>query len=44
MIFLAFRLYYIIINGQNKLISDSLSSRTVFFYLKRRVAITPLHL
>jgi len=45
MIFTSFaKKYCIIINGQNKLTSDSLSSRTALFYLKRRVAITPLHL
>jgi len=45
MIFASFaKKYCIVINGQNKLISDSLSSRTSLYYLKRRVAIAPLRL
>jgi len=45
MIFASFaKKYCIVINGQNKLISDSLSSRTSLYYLKSRVAIAPLRL
>jgi len=44
MIFASFaKKHCIVINGQNKLTSDSLSSRTALFYLKHRIAITPLH-